>query len=258
MAFTATATDPSLATTAFRVSSSLRGRMWKLEQEPAFPWTEYRHFPFCKTEKFFWSWGRWGQAWASLQWNEDLVFVRVKALRVHASVADDVAVGFGDVPSPAAHVAITGAAVHQVLWAQGNKEPSFLLHLTLQSSQRAEGPAGATVTLKEGNIYHDHRWRRLLSLVSNSPPGSGPDWPGRPSSSPHSEESRSQACPQTFHFWQVPAPPPSACSSSHWLPRPSWGTNEQENMSIRVSIMFSLHLLVWHLIVHICSAHWIK
>lgn len=149
MAFTATATGPTLATTAFRVSSSPRGRMWKLEQEPAFPWTEYRHFPFCKTETFLWSWCRWGQAWISLEWNNDLVLVRIKALRVHASVADDVVVGFGDVASPAAQVTITGAAVHQVLRAQGNEEPGFLLHLTLQSSQRAEGPAGATITLRK-------------------------------------------------------------------------------------------------------------
>lgn len=81
--------------------------------------------------------------------NGDLVLVRIKAVRVHASVADDVVVGFGDVAAPAAQVSVSGAAVHQVLWAQRNQEPGFLLHLTLQSPQRAEGPAGATVALKE-------------------------------------------------------------------------------------------------------------
>lgn len=98
----------------------------------------------------------------------------------------------------------------------------------------------------------------LLLLLSNSPPGSGPDWPGRPSSSPHSKVSQSQTCPPKFHFWQVPAPPSSGCSSSHWLPRLSWGTKEQVNMRIQVFITSSLHLLVLHLIVHICSTRWIK
>lgn len=77
------------------------------------------------------------------------MLVRIKALRVHASVVDDVVVGFGDVPSSAAPVTITGAAIHQVLWAQGDEEAGFLLHLTLQSSQRAEGPAGATMSLEK-------------------------------------------------------------------------------------------------------------
>ena len=73
-----------------------------------------------------------------------LVFVGVWALWVDASVADDVAEGFGDVSSSAAEVTFTSAAVHQVLWAQLNKDPCSLLHLTLKSSHRAEGPAGPT------------------------------------------------------------------------------------------------------------------
>lgn len=72
---------------------------------------------------------------------DDLVLIWVKALRVDASVADDVAVGFGDVASPAAQVSIHVAAVHQVLWTQWNKDTSSLHHLALKSSQRAEGPA---------------------------------------------------------------------------------------------------------------------
>lgn len=172
MAFTATATGPTLATAAFRVSSFPHGRTWKLEQEPAFPWTEYRHFPVCKREKFSWSWCGGGQA--RLERSRDLVFVGIKAVRVHAPVADDVAVGLGDVSSPAAQVAVTDAAVQQVLRAQGDQEPGSLLHLTLQSPQRAEGPAGATETL--GNkatlvmiVPDSVSW-----LLPNSPPGSGP------------------------------------------------------------------------------------
>lgn len=72
------------------------------------------------------------------------MFVGVKALGVDASVVDDVAVGLRDVSSSAAQVTFIGAAVHQVLWAQGNKDPRSLLHLALKSSQRAEGPAGPT------------------------------------------------------------------------------------------------------------------
>lgn len=41
----------------------------------------------------------------------DLVFIGVEALRVDASVADDVAVGLGDVTSPATPVSLAAAAV---------------------------------------------------------------------------------------------------------------------------------------------------
>lgn len=41
----------------------------------------------------------------------DLVLVGVEALRVDASVADDVAVGLGDVAAPAAQVSFVAAAV---------------------------------------------------------------------------------------------------------------------------------------------------
>lgn len=75
------------------------------------------------------------------------MLVGVKALRVDASVADDVAVGLGDVSSPAAQVPLVAAAVHQILRAQRNQNARLLLHLALQSPQRAEGPAGPAQAL---------------------------------------------------------------------------------------------------------------
>lgn len=80
------------------------------------------------------------------------MFVRVKLLRVDAVVSDDVAVGFGDVAPPTAHVSVRGAAVHQVLWTQWNQDSRFFPQLALQSPQRAEGPAGAAQTLSHKNI----------------------------------------------------------------------------------------------------------
>lgn len=75
------------------------------------------------------------------------MLVGVKALRVDAPVADDVAVGLGDVSSPAAQVPLVAAAVHKVLRAQRNQNARLLLHLALQSPQRAEGPAGPAQAL---------------------------------------------------------------------------------------------------------------
>lgn len=72
---------------------------------------------------------------------DDLVFIGIKALRVNASVANDIAVGFRDVASSATQVSVLGAAIHQVLRTQRNKCTSALLQLALESSQRAEGPA---------------------------------------------------------------------------------------------------------------------
>lgn len=65
---------------------------------------------------------------------DHLVFVGVEALGVYASVADDVSEGFGDVSSSAAVISVVGAAVHQVLWAQGDKDTCSLLNLSLKSS----------------------------------------------------------------------------------------------------------------------------
>lgn len=81
--------------------------------------------------------------------SNDLMLIGVKSLWVDTSVADDVAVGFRNVSSPAAEVSINGAAVHQVLWTQGNHDACVLLHLALKSSQSTEGPAGATCALRK-------------------------------------------------------------------------------------------------------------
>lgn len=77
------------------------------------------------------------------------MFVGVEALRVHASVADDVAVGLGDVTSPATQVSLVAAAVYQVLRAERNQDSHPLGNLSLQSPQRTEGPAGPTLTLQD-------------------------------------------------------------------------------------------------------------
>lgn len=125
----------------------LAGGCGNESSSPPFPWRSTGTSLSVKWRSCFGA--QCGQARARLAWNGDLVLVRIKALRVHATIADDVAVRFGDVPSSAAPVTITGAAIQQVLWAQGDEEAVFLLHLTLQSSQRAEGPAGATITLEK-------------------------------------------------------------------------------------------------------------
>lgn len=70
------------------------------------------------------------------------MFVGVEALRVDAPVADDVAVGLGDVTSPAAQVPLVATAVEQVLLAEWDQNPSPLGNLPLKSPQRTEGPAG--------------------------------------------------------------------------------------------------------------------
>lgn len=77
------------------------------------------------------------------------MFVGVEALRVDAPVADDVAVGLGDVASPAAVVPLKAAAVQQVLLAEWNQNPRPLANLSLEGPQRTEGPAGAALTLQQ-------------------------------------------------------------------------------------------------------------
>ena len=109
-------------------------------------------FPILRTEIRFKGsiMGRLHNAYGPFMHSEaDLVFIGVKALRVNAPILDDVAVGFSDVTPSAAKVSNYGAAVHQVLWTQRNKDACSLLHLALKSSQRAEGPAWATKPLKK-------------------------------------------------------------------------------------------------------------
>ncbi len=62
---------------------------------------------------------------------------------------DDVVVGSWEVSTSAAVVSFFPAAVHQVLWAKGDEHTGSLLHLTLESSQSAEGPAGPTLPLQK-------------------------------------------------------------------------------------------------------------
>ena len=69
------------------------------------------------------------------------MFIGVKALRVDASVADDIVEGFGDVSAPAAQVSILPAAVNQVLWTQGDEDACVSLHLALKGLRCTEGPA---------------------------------------------------------------------------------------------------------------------
>lgn len=80
----------------------------------------------------------------------DLVFIGVEDLRVDAPVADDVAVGLGDVTSPATQVSLVTAAVQQVLRAEWNQDSRPLDNLSLEGPQRTEGPAGPTQTLQNG------------------------------------------------------------------------------------------------------------
>lgn len=93
------------------------------------------------------------------------MLVGVKALRVDASVADDVAVGLGDVSSSAAQVPLVAAAVHQVLRAQRNQDARLLLHLALQSPQGAEGPAGPAQALRKRSQLPVNRGIILNSSV---------------------------------------------------------------------------------------------
>lgn len=79
----------------------------------------------------------------------DLVFVGVEVLRVDAPVADDVAVGLGDVTSLAAPVPVVPAAVQQILLAEWNHNSGALDNLSLESPQRTEGPAGPAQTLQK-------------------------------------------------------------------------------------------------------------
>lgn len=76
------------------------------------------------------------------------MLIGVEALRVDASIANNVAEGFRDESSSAAEVSIQSAAVHQVLWTQRNQDPCLLLHLTLQSPYSAERPARPTHPLE--------------------------------------------------------------------------------------------------------------
>lgn len=116
----ATATGPTDATAACRVFSSPCGRRRKLEQLPALPLTEYRHIPVWRGKNFYLDLNsdffnsemkQLTQQISKGKLAGDLVFIGVEALRVDASVADDVAVGLGDGTSPATPVSLAAAAV---------------------------------------------------------------------------------------------------------------------------------------------------
>ena len=127
---------------------------------------------------------------------DNLVFVGVKPLGVDASVADDVAEGFGDVSSSAAMVTVDGAAVQQVLWTQGDEDAGSLRYLPLESPQRAEGPARPAQALLKRGRQSDHVSRLRFFLRSCSADfllGSARRSPGPPSSSRHSEASLSRS-----------------------------------------------------------------
>ena len=75
--------------------------------------------------------------------------VRVRVLRVQTSVVLHILEGLVHQAAVAALVALGSGAVHQVLLAQRHQFARLPELLTLQSSRGAEGPARATLTLKE-------------------------------------------------------------------------------------------------------------
>lgn len=73
--------------------------------------------------------------------------VRVRLVRVDASVVLHVPKGVGHVPPSAA--VVLGHTVHQVLGTEVNQLTGSLGQLALEGPGRAEGPTGATGALSE-------------------------------------------------------------------------------------------------------------
>lgn len=78
-----------------------------------------------------------------------LSLVGVGLLGVDPVVVDDVLEGSGHEPAAAAPVPLRHGAVHEVLGAQRHQGPRLQLHLRLERSHGAEGPARAAGTLRE-------------------------------------------------------------------------------------------------------------
>lgn len=96
-----------------------------------------------------------------LPWDTYCSQVRIRVLWVQTAVVLDVLESLVHQTAVAALVALGSRTVHQVLLAQRHQFTSLPEVLTLQGSGGAEGPARATLTLKE----RERRWKFALRLM---------------------------------------------------------------------------------------------